>query len=177
MEHDKFKVVYKRKNIALGSALLLLMEFFIILSTLGVENGLQNLLNSFIGILFLGFYPGIMIYFWITRLIMFYVKIEGSIIKARTRFGKKYQFNCREIDRVSCYSDYQRKGGPFHDINMKVNLMGKDVNIYAQSDMTNFSTMAAYILDKYERGEIKQEAISKNCKKMLTRYKNMESKK
>ncbi len=40
--------------------------------------------------------------------------------------------------------------------------------------LTGFDQMASYILYKHDTGEIKQEAISKTCRKMLNMYKNNE---
>lgn len=171
MMSNNFKVVYIRKNIVYGSVGLLFLEFICIAAFF---EKMHTILKHPVGIIVYAFLPCLMIYFWITRLIMFYVKVEGSLIKVRTRFGRKYQFNCGDIDKVACYSDYQAKGGPSHDIRLEVSSI-KDV--YVTSGMTGFQTMAGYILEKYETGEIKQEAISKNCKKMLTKYKNMEKNK
>lgn len=172
MVQNKFEVVFIRKNIAYASVTLLMIQLFMVVT--GIEY-LPKMEYPW-KIIFLTFYPSIMFYFMITRL-LYRVKVEGYMIKVRTEFGRKYQFSCRDIEKVACFSDYHRKGGPAHDFRMEVTINGKRVDTYVYSNMTGFQTMAGYILEQYERGEIKPEAISKNCKKMLTKYKNMELKK
>ena len=172
MEQNNFKVVYRIKNIICLSGMLLVLEGIVLMCALCMWEQMRPSGKIFTFI----FYPGIMLYFMITRFLS-YVKVEGRLIKVRTKFGRKYQFSCREIDKVACFSDYQAKGGPAHDLRMEVSLNGKRVDTYVFSSMKGFSTMAGYLIEMHERGEIKEEAISKSCKKMLTRYKNLEEKK
>ena len=34
--------------------------------------------------------------------VLFYVKVKNSMINVRTRFGRKFNFNCSEIEKVTC---------------------------------------------------------------------------
>ena len=172
MVQNSFKVVYRVKNIVGVSGMILAIELIVLMCV----NSIWDEITLPGKIIVFTFYPGIMLICIITSALS-YVQVEGRLIKVRTKFGRKYQFSCRDIDRIACYSDYQAKGGPTHDLRMEVIMNGRRVDTYVYYEMKGFQTMAAYLLDMYARGEIKEEAISKSCKKMLTRYKYLEDKK
>ena len=167
-----FKVIYYKRKIVYLSVGLMLIQGFLILAGYGSSPNLELHWKIFD----FTFIPGIMFYFIITRLLA-YIKVDGRLISVRTKYGRRYQFSCREINKIACFTDHNPKHGVSHDICMKVDMEGKQVDTYVFSSMKGFSTMAAYLLEMHERGEIKEEAISKNCKKMLTKYKNLEEKK
>ncbi len=169
---NRFKVIYSRKDTLNGSGLFLVMQIVMIFMAISMWEQLVPFGKIFI----LSYIPVIAIIMVITRLV-FYMQVENQCIKVRTCFGRKYQFSCKDIERVACFTDNDLKRGTSYDITIKINMGKKQKDICISSILKGFPTMAAYLLDMYERGEIKQEAISKNCKKMLTRYKNLEDKK
>lgn len=172
MGRNSFNVVYYKRKIVYLSVGLMVMQGFLISTAYGSVANLELPWKIFD----FTFIPGIMFYFIITRLLA-YIKVDGRLIRVRTKFGRKYHFSCREINKIACFTDHNPKHGVSHDICMKVDMDGKQVDTYVFSSMKGFSTMAAYLLEMHERGEIKEEAISKSCKKMLTKYKNLEDKK
>ncbi len=102
--------------------------------------------------------------------LLFYVKVNGLTIKARTRFGRQYKFSCSDIDEVICSKRSSVKyGSSFYII-----LITKSHKLNMEGTMVGFEKMVGYILEKYENGEIKETAISEENQKELRQYKNAE---
>lgn len=100
-------------------------------------------------------------------MLQFYVEVNESLIKVRTRRGKKYSFMCSDIDEVICSQRNSTKYGTV----FYITIIMKSRELCMEGKMEGFQRMAEYILEKHESGEIKQEAVSKNCKTKLRQFK------
>lgn len=104
--------------------------------------------------------------------LLFYVKVENRTIYVRTRLGKRYIFNCSDIEEVICSKRIGRYGPSYY-----ITLLAKSHKLTMEGTMTGFQIMAGYLLDKYESGEIKRNAISEDSREILLKFKNGEYKK
>ncbi|MBP8994989.1 MAG: hypothetical protein KBG30_14430 [Bacteroidales bacterium] len=102
--------------------------------------------------------------------LLFKVNVSGKQIKVRSYWGRKYEFDLSDINTVSCErTDSLKSATHFFII-----LVTETEKLKMSDSLTGFDQMASYILYKHDTGEIKQEAISKTCRKMLNMYKNNE---
>ena len=101
---------------------------------------------------------------------MFRVNVAGNTFYVRTRLGRRYQFDCSDIEQVTCLENNSLKHGP--SFYLTLSAKSRDLNLEATMD--GFSKMAGFILEKYENGEILPSAVSEDCKRELVRYKNGE---
>ena len=99
---------------------------------------------------------------------LFYVKVNGSVIRVRTRSGRKYEFRCSDIQKVGYYKTIGSKQGAITHLTIKT----KSCTVEIRPAMTGFTTMAGYLLDKHEAGEIKSTAITYSCQGKLRQWKN-----
>lgn len=99
---------------------------------------------------------------------MFGVNVEGSMIKVRNRRGQRYEFSCSEIEKVICSQENSTKYGP----SFSLTVVTASHELDLAHTMAGFQNMAGYLLEKHESGEIRQKAVSENCKTRLRQYKN-----
>ena len=99
---------------------------------------------------------------------LFCVTVNGSQLRVRTYGGKYHSFTCADIDRIVCRKTDSIKYGPqFYIVLVK----GKQ-EFKMKAEMDGFETMAEYLLDMSERGELKPAAVSQACKEKLRHYQN-----
>lgn len=160
MSLNEFKVAISKKNLIAFLCLFFVIEIALIVMILFSEYVLLGTVLA-IALLIIGLIA-------ILSTSLFSVKVNQSNIKVRTRSGGQYEFNCSDIDEIICSKrDSVRYGPSFY-----ITIITKSNKLVLEATMTGFQQMAGYILDKYEKGEIKQTAISENCKKILYKYKN-----
>lgn len=99
---------------------------------------------------------------------LFCVTVNGLQIRVRAYGGKCYSFTCGDIDRVICRKEDSIKYGPQFYITL---VKGKQ-EFEMEGTMAGFSTMAEYLLEMLEQGELKPTAISQACKEKLRHYQN-----
>lgn len=157
-----FKVVFSKKRLPFE------MAFFIIDETV-LFYIRKEFVSAAIYIMFAA-YALLIAFFLASATLLFYVKVKGSNIKVRTRFGRKYEFNASDIEKVICSKRSSVKYGPL----FYITVIAKSKELCMECRMVGFNEMAGYILEKYQNGEINKQAISENCQKELYRYKNQE---
>lgn len=158
MTQNVFKVVFSKKSLPL-----------LILSCIMVEIILFSFKTEFVSIVlyiifsFCAFLPGL---FSVCASLLFYVQVNGSNVKVRTRSGRKYEFNTSDIEKVSCSIESTIDMGSF----FRITIMARSKELCMECRMVGFREMAGYILEKYENGEIDKRAISEDCRKVLYQY-------
>ena len=159
---EEFKVTIAKKNFIAFFACFILIEAMLIAMLFTTEYRLLPavllIMITLIGIVAI-FATG-----------LFCVKVIGSTIKVRTRMGRKFEFQCGEITQVTCGKKDSTRYGPSFYITIKTKLNKVDI----EGTMEGFTTMAGYLLDKHEVGEIKSTAITYSCQGKLLQYKNGE---
>ena len=158
MIHNDFKVVFSKKG---DGVVYVGLVFIILLLILPNFNKKQDLLSTI---------TAIVLFFTICLLVMvsmlFHVKVKNSTINVRTRFGRKFNFNCSDINKVTCSDLWGGKNGP----NRSITLITKSHKLDIKHNMNGFKKMAGYILEKHVNGEIKETAVSTGCKRKLTQF-------
>lgn len=149
MPQNVFKVEYPKKDIPL---------IIICFSILGILLFFVNLIISI-----LAFLPGI---FAICADLLFYVQVNGSCIKVRTRSGRKYEFNTSDIEKVNCTIQKTIDAGSF----FWFIITAKSKELCMECKMVGFDEMVRYILDKYDGGEIDKHAMTEECRNELYEY-------
>lgn len=152
----KFTVTVNRSYL-IGSPIVTgFLEVFLIVSILFV--GYPLLFSIVAAVLFVSF-----LHDYIPDL-MFRVEVDGSEIRVRTNYRKEWELRCSDITRITCFRQKVRKR-PIALGCIKVKTTTKELIMI--DTMVNFSTMAGYLLEMLENGEISQSAVSQTCKKRL----------
>ena len=99
---------------------------------------------------------------------LFYVKVNGTHIQARTRTGKKYEFEASEIKKVTCYRTFHLKHGPQFYLDIKA----KSEELHLHLNMRGIEEMAGYLIQMHESGVINKQAVSAKCKEELVLYRD-----
>lgn len=92
--------------------------------------------------------------------------VEGSVIKVRTGFGRVYQVSCEEIESIICNETHSSRHGTRYAITVAT----KQTYFSVGNRLLGFSEFAEYLLVKLDNGEIKESAVSEECRKELQRY-------
>lgn len=155
---DKFEVTISKKDFIPFLLSLSAIESILIL---GAFFSKHTLLGTVFAIIFfaIGFIA-------VLSTFLFCVKVEKTTINVSTRLGKRYVFNCSDIEEVVC----SKRTGVKYGTSYYITLFAKSHELTMEGTMAGFEIMAKYILDKYEAGEIKRRAISEECKKILIKY-------
>lgn len=162
MTQNGLKVVFSKKRLPFEIAFLLIVEMILFYDR-------QKFVSIVIYIVFATFAFLICLFLVISTL-LFYIKVDCSNINVRTRFGRKYEFNTSDIEKVICSKRSSVKYGPL----FYITIIAKSEELCMECGMVGFNKMAGYILEEYENGKINKRAISENCKKELYRYKDQE---
>lgn len=157
---SKFKVCISRKG---GVMFSVGGGFVIFLLSLPNPNKAIELLSTITAIVLFFF-----ICLVVTGTMLFHVKVNNSTINIRTKLGRKYNFYCSEIDKITCSDLWGGKYGP----NRSITLITKSHKLDIEHHMNGFKKMAGYILERCENGEIKETAVSKGCKRKLTQFRD-----
>lgn len=97
---------------------------------------------------------------------MFRVDVDGSAIRVRTNCGRKYELHCSDIDKIVCSkSDSGKRGPQFY-----ITVTAKTNKFTLNAHMIGFDTMAGYLLEMLESGELKRSAVAPSCKEKLRQY-------
>lgn len=153
MPQNVFKVVFSKKELPVIIACFLIMGtllFFV------------NIIISFIVF--------ILAIFTICANLLFYVQVNESNVKVRTRSGRKYEFNTSDIEKVICTIESTLNMGSF----FYITIIAKSKELSMECRMVGFHEMVGYILEKYENGEINEQAISEDCRNELYQYKELQ---
>ena len=98
--------------------------------------------------------------------ILFKLEVENNYFRIRTKFGKKFEFNLSEIERVFCI----KRSGVKVGTNYYIKIYARERFFEVNSSMDGFETMAKYLLKKYKNGEMYDDAISDYNKEQLKIY-------
>ena len=158
MTENKFKVCFSDNNPIL--VVLGYLSLFIILMAIIIYVG-----SNYIFSIVFGIYLAILLLAITLPSILFYVNVKGSKISVRTRFGRRYKFNCLDIMKVNVTKQYSTRSGHRYRIIITTKIEKLDL----EWSMINFEKMALYILEKFDSGEIIESAVSPHCKKELSR--------
>lgn len=156
---NNFKITLSRKGTAIPLICFLVIEVALIFAAIDMEYPVYPIMAA--AFFLLGLYA-------VMGVLLFSIEISGSNISVRTRIGRRYNFGCSDIEKVTCYVSHSDKYGKSFYIELATSTKKLD----AKSDMTGFENMAGYILGKLENGEIKHTAVSESCKRRLCRYKS-----
>lgn len=89
---------------------------------------------------------------------LFHLRVSDDVFKVRTRFGKSYRFDLKDIKEIECSNHYRPKSGPLYEIIIYTD--GNDLDL--NHSMENFDIFAGYLLAKYENGEFRKGVLSKD---------------
>lgn len=92
--------------------------------------------------------------------------VDGTDIKVRTWYGKRYQVSCSKIKKIFCNQTQSTKQG----IRYSITITTEHHEFTVDGRLNGFSAFACYLLDMLETGEIKSSAASESCRKTLRRY-------
>lgn len=160
MDNENFKVYTSKKYLVLTICLVLIIGILMIITVTLTK---FNDLDIFIFVLFSPIFL-----FLIINELLFRVIVSGVHIKVRSKWGRKYEFNLSDINMVTCEKTHSAKSGTSYFILV----ITETEKLRIPDIVTGFDQMAGYLLDNYDTGEIKQEAISKKCREKLNMYKN-----
>lgn len=98
--------------------------------------------------------------------LMFKVSIEKNTFQVRTRIGRKYSFNLKEITKIRCTKKLRPRLGP--QFSLLIYIGDREIELY--SEMNGFDKMASLLLDKINAKEVNEGCISKSSKEELIKY-------
>ena len=98
----------------------------------------------------------------------FYLKVNGTNIKARTKAGKKYEFEVTEIEKITCEKSYRNKQGFSFYLYIHV----KNREICLEIRKQGVPEIAGYFLRMRENGALKKGVITARCAKELALYRD-----
>ena len=96
---------------------------------------------------------------------LFNLRVSNDTFKVRTKLGKSYEFNIKDIKKVECSNHNRPKLGPLYEMIIYTDNNELELN----HSMEGFEILADYLLSKYENGEIKNKAISKGSRDLLAK--------
>lgn len=96
MPQNVFKVLFSKKELPVIIACFLIMGTFLF----------------FVNII-LSFFDFLLGIFVLCANLLFYVQVNESNVKVRTRFGRKYEFNTSDIEKVICIIESTLNMGSF----------------------------------------------------------------
>jgi len=97
---------------------------------------------------------------------LFHLRVSDDVFKVRTRFGKSYRFDLKDIKEIECSNHYRPKSGPLYEIIIYTD--GNDLEL--NHSMENFDIFAGYLLAKYENGEFRKGVLSMDDIEMLKKF-------
>ncbi len=97
---------------------------------------------------------------------LFYLKVDNDKMYVRSRSGKTYDFSLNDIQNIEHIQQSRGKYGSRFFLRIKT----ADNEVILHRSMKGFKELAAYLLNKYDSGEISTSVISKNCIKSLKQY-------
>lgn len=98
--------------------------------------------------------------------LMFKVKVDENTFHVRTRIGRKYTFDLKDITKIKCTKKLRPRLGPQFSLLLYV----EDREFELYSEMTGFDRMASFLLDKISNHELSEGCISKNSTEELIKY-------
>lgn len=101
-----------------------------------------------------------------TASFLFCVKVNGSEFHVRTKMGRRYQFLCSEISKVSCVKKQSVRFGPM----FYMEIVSNGEKLQLNHGMTGFMQTAKYLLEQRDARAIKKSAINPQTVTMLRRY-------
>ncbi len=103
---------------------------------------------------------------------LFYLRVSDDVFKVRTKFGKKYGFDIKDIKKIECSNHNRPKLGPLYEMIIYTDSNELELN----HGMEGFDVLAGYLLAKYENVELGNNSVSKDSYEMMlkiTQMKNM----
>lgn len=88
--------------------------------------------------------------------IKFRIIVDGTSILVRTAFNGCYDFNIADIKKIICGYRHNWRAGDYPVIQ----ITAKKKKLEVPNGFIGFAEMATYLLENYERGVIKNTAIS-----------------
>lgn len=98
--------------------------------------------------------------------LMFKVSVENNTFQVRTRIGKKYSFDLKDITKIRCTKKLRPRLGP--QFSLLIYVGEREIELY--SEMSGFDQMALFLLDKINTKEVNEGCISKSSKEELIKY-------
>jgi len=158
MMQEEMKIAISKKNLVVFLCLFSVMEFAsirMIFYTEYIRLGVVFAISLFM-----------ICFFAVLTALLFYVKVNGANIEVRTRLGRKYRFDCSDIEEVIYFKRNSVRYGP----SFYITLLTETKKVVMEGTMTDFDKMVEYILEKHNNGEINKKAVSELCKKKLFQY-------
>ena len=98
--------------------------------------------------------------------VLFRVVVDHSAIEVRTKYGRKYQISCKEIEEIVCTMEQTTYQG----VKFYITVAASKEQFSIMGRMQEFDTFAGYLLDKLSAGEIKASAATEKCIEDLEYY-------
>ncbi len=160
MTQNQFKVTFSKGEYAYVFVCMFLIESGLIAMVFLMDH---PLVYAVAAICFLPLFV-----FVVITTVLFYVKVDGTTIKVRTKRGKKYEFTCADINFVNC----SKSAGGDTGTRFYIKITTKSHKLEIENPMKGFEQMAEYLLAKHESGDIRSIAVSERSKEWLHMYKN-----
>ena len=96
------------------------------------------------------------LFIFLLRAFIFVLKVDGEYLRGRNRNGKRYEFQCKDIQKITYHERY---GGPQAAL-FTIKIKAADVEICVDNNMKNFSKLAEYLLRQREVGVLSKSAIA-----------------
>lgn len=100
---------------------------------------------------------------------IFYLRVSDDVFKVRTKFGKKYGFDLKDIKEIECSNHNRPKLGTLYEITIYTDSNELEVN----HSMEGFDALAEYLLAKYENGEFGNNSVSKESYELMVKITQM----
>lgn len=100
--------------------------------------------------------------------IQFRIQVSGTLFSVRTRTGKKFSFDCRDISQIACSKTVSVKYGP----SFYIEVFTKENGFSVEGKMDGFKELAGYLLMQLNTGAISENAATTSCRAELKRYAN-----
>lgn len=94
---------------------------------------------------------------------LFSLKVKNDHFIVRTKFGRRYEFDITDINKIICLNRNRPKHGPLWVIDIYTDKNELELNI----TMNGFDTIAEYLLDEYEGEKIKSKVMPKYSRESL----------
>ena len=100
---------------------------------------------------------------------LFHLRVSDDVFKVRTKFGKSYGFDLKDIKEIECSDHNRPKLGPLYEITIYTDSNELELN----HSMEGFYTLAEYLLVKYENGELGNNSVSKESHELMVKIMQM----
>lgn len=158
MNYEIVEVKYPKKD---------LLEFFLLYSIFVVVNILMFVFDfNFRLSVLLAVHLNLIAIAMVYVILMFKVIVDKSTFHVRTRIGRKYTFDLKDITKIKCTKKLRPRLGP--QFSLLIYVEDREIELY--SEMSGFDQMASYLLGKISTSKVNEECISKSSREELVKY-------